>query len=113
MNSKYQSEANNNSSDILKDVIDKEDAGEAYQSLKKDFNDWKRHPFTKKIYKYLSLVKQDNYNAINIATVNGRILYMDKEDVLKFYAINSVITGIEELDADILANYLIKEEGDI
>jgi hypothetical protein len=99
----FQDKVKNN----LKDTIEKEDLAEEFESLKADFNVWKRDPFTVKFFQYLKIKKEDNFNRINIATVNGSILLMPKEEILRFYALNEIISNIEELDHETLAEYLL------
>lgn len=99
----FQDKVKNN----LNDTIEKEDLAEELESLKADFNVWKRDPFTIKFFQYLKIKKEDNFNSINIATVNGSILSMPKEEILRFYALNEIISNIEELDHETLAEYLL------
>ena len=96
--------------DNLNSILEEEDKDEDLESLKKDLAQWKRDPFTQQFMKYLESIKQDNFNAINIATVSGAILSMDKNDVLKFYAINNVISEIQNLSADEMIKYLSDDD---
>lgn len=100
---KFQDKVKNN----LKDTIEKEDLAEEFESLKADFNVWKRDPFTVKFFQYLTIKKEDNFNRINVATITGSILSMPKEEILRFYAFNEIISNIEELDHETLAEYLL------